>query len=602
MCGIAGSINYNNSDFAIKQLHHRGPDSFGKWSSDNVELVHLRLAIIDLTKSGHQPMTFKNWTISFNGEIYNYLEIKKELVALGSTFLSNSDTEVILHAIDTWGIEAALLKFNGMWAIALYNTQTKLLYLCRDKIGKKPIHYTLQNNKFLFASEIKAFPAEFIGKPKPESVIRFLSTGFVPHPNSYFENIYKLPPASYLVINSDTLLLTINKYWSIPTTINYDITYNDAVLETEKIIESSIKYRLMADVEVGTFLSGGIDSSLITALAQKHSTKQIKTFSIGFDLDKYDESKYAKQIATYLNTDHQEYIFGSKDILDLFIPYCKNVDEPFGDSAILPTMLLSKMTKEKVTVALSGDGGDELFAGYSRYFFTKKYYSLFNKLPFILRKIISEILPILNKNIGNKLKFPIISNNLDNYYSILYLAIKPWELANIFQAEYIMEAKIDFSLQSLLAVKESLMANDIIGSAMKLDASQNLPEMMLHKVDRATMQFSLEARAPLLDYRLIEYAFQLPTNIKTNNNKSKPILKDVLAKHIPIKMFNRPKSGFTVPLKEWFQNELKNELLNKINSLDPNIFNKSVILSLYTDHQLNKINYQSLFFNLLQLK
>jgi asparagine synthase (glutamine-hydrolysing) len=602
MCGIAGSINYSNADNAIQKLNHRGPDSYGKWTNENVELVHLRLAIVDLTPTGHQPMCYKNWVISFNGEIYNFLEIKKELITLGNTFISNSDTEVILQAVDTWGLEKTLQKLNGMWAFALYNLNSKELLLCRDRIGKKPIYYTKQNNQFLFASEIKAFPSQFIGSPKPESVIRFLSTCFVPHPNSYFENIYKVPPASFLKIDSTSLQFSVHQYWHIPTNINTNITYNQAISETEALIESSIQYRLMADVEIGTFLSGGIDSSLITAIAQKKSNTQIKSFSIGFDIDKYDESKYAKQVAQSIGTNHQEYIFGSKDILDIILLYCQNVDEPFGDSAILPTLLLSKMTKEKVTVALSGDGGDELFAGYSRYFFTKKYYQLFKNIPLVIRKIIAEILPILNRNIGIKLRNPILQNHPDYYYSVLYLAIKPWEISNFFTAQYLQNAKIETTLQYLLQVKETLLSADIIGSAMRLDAQQNLPEMMLHKVDSATMQYSLEARAPLLDYRLIEHAFQLPTALKTTGGISKPILKDILYKHLPKEMFDRPKRGFTVPLKEWFANELKKPLQDKINSLDKSIFQTSALNRKLELHCAGKENNQALFFNLMQVK
>jgi asparagine synthase (glutamine-hydrolysing) len=278
MCGIAGSINYSNAAYAIQKLHHRGPDSFGTWSHLNVEFVHLRLAIVDITASGHQPMSFKNWTISFNGEIYNYLEIKNELIKLGNSFISNSDTEVILQAIDTWGLESTLSKLNGMWAFAVYNADTKLMYLCRDRIGKKPLYYTLQNNQFLFASEIKAFPSHFIGAPKPSSVVRFLSTCFIPSPGSYFEHIYKLPPASYLKIDCNTLNFSIQKYWHLPNAILDKITYPEAVAETEKLIESAIKYRLIADVEIGTFLSGGIDSSLITAIAQNNQPTLLNLF------------------------------------------------------------------------------------------------------------------------------------------------------------------------------------------------------------------------------------------------------------------------------------------------------------------------------------
>jgi asparagine synthase (glutamine-hydrolysing) len=602
MCGIAGSINYSLQDRAIKQLNHRGPDSHGVWTNDNIELIHLRLAIIDLTEGGHQPMCFKNWSITFNGEIYNYIEIRNELLKLGYSFCSNSDTEVILKSIDAWGIDTAVNKMNGMWAFAVYNSENKKMYLCRDRIGKKPLHYTFKNNTFLFSSEIKAFPDSYLGDINPLSNIKFLSLGYVPSPDTYYSNISKLPPASYLEIDCTTLQYSIKKYWTLSNEKNYALSYEEAKNTTEDLLKSSIKYRLLADVEVGSFLSGGIDSSLITALAQKNSSKIIKTFSIGFDVDKYDESKYAKKVAEFIGTEHQEYIFTSKDILNELTKYLDNHDEPFGDSAILPTMILSKMTKEKVTVALSGDGGDELFAGYSRYFFTKKYQQIFNKIPKTINKIIAQLLPIVNKEISNKLQYPITHPTIDNFYSVLYTCIKPWELNSIFNSEYLLQNLKNNSLYTLLNIQETINENDIIGSLMKIDKLQNLPEMMLHKVDRATMAYSLEARAPLLDYRLIEYTNQVPTDILTKGDVSKPILKDLLFKHIPKEYFDRPKSGFSVPLKEWFKNELKQHVENKIATLDSGIYNKSNIKNMYKMHLEGKANYQAFLFNLIQIK
>ncbi len=612
MCGISGFIDFTKkSDLTILKkmndtMYHRGPDGEGLriYNTPNaiIGFGHRRLSIIDLSSGGSQPMEYEHLHIVFNGEIYNYIEIRNELLKLGYDFKSNSDTEVILKSVDAWGIEKAANKMNGMWAFAIYNSVENKMFLCRDRIGEKPLHYTIKNNIFLFASEIKAFSVSFLGEINHKSNIQFLSLGYVPSPDTYYSNISKLPPASYLEIDCSTLHFSIKNYWNPICAKNNLITYEEAKYTTEELLKSSVNYRLIADVEVGSFLSGGIDSSLITAIAQKNTHKKIKTFSIGFDVDKYDESKYAKKVADYLKTEHQEYIFTSKDFLDELTNYLENQDEPFGDSAILPTMILSKMTKEKVTVALSGDGGDELFAGYTRYFFTKKYYEIFHELPNPINKIISKLLSLVNKEISNKLHYPITHPLLENFYSVLYTSIKPWELDSIFQSEYLVQNLKNNSLFTLLNMEAKIDKNDIIGSLMKIDKMQNLPEMMLHKVDRATMRYSLEARAPLLDYRLVEYLQQIPTKILTKGNIPKSILKDILYNYVPKEYFDRPKSGFSIPLKEWFKNELKEKVVYKINSLDSSIYNKKSIAKMYKMHLDGKANYQAFLFNLIQIK
>jgi asparagine synthase (glutamine-hydrolysing) len=602
MCGIAGSVNLKNANRALAYLKHRGPDSHGVWSNESVEFVHLRLAIVDLTESGHQPMTFKQWVITFNGEIYNYLEVKQELCSLGYSFTGHSDTEVILKSIDAWGIEQTLPRLNGMWAMALYNTESNTLILCRDRVGKKPLHYSFKNRTFVFASEIGAFPPEYRSETNPLSLVRFVSLGFIPSPDTYYQSIQKLPPASYLLLNTITLENSLHTYWKMPPEKNNQITFEEAVRESETLIRSSISYRLLADVEVGSFLSGGIDSSLITALAQQQSSKKIKTFSIGFDIDKYNESRFAADIASFIGTDHHEFIFRSNDILATIEDYCASVDEPFGDSAILPTLLLSKMTKQHVTVALSGDGGDELYAGYIRYFFTQKYARLFSRIPKPLRGLIASVLKKIQPEKAHKLAFAIQNPTIENIYSVLMFSLSPWEVSGIFGSDFINEIMPKPSFKNLLHIDEQLDPFDIIGSAAHIDCLQNLPEMMLHKVDRATMHYSLEARAPLLDYRLVEYAARIPTHIKTKGNESKPILKHILYNQVPKKMVDRPKRGFSVPMKEWFRNELKEMLLEKILSLDQTIFNQSKLIQMYNLHQEGKANYQALFFNLLQIK
>jgi len=591
MCSILGyfntSLSFKEVEQYNKKMSHRGPDASEirkyKFRGKNLYLGHNRLAIQDLDKKANQPMENDRFVIVFNGEIYNHFEIRKELNF--KNFKTHSDTETILWAFTKFGIEKTLNKLNGMFAIGLFDKKNQKLYLIRDRVGIKPLYWTYQNNEFIFSSELKAIRDDF-KEVAEDSLIKFMSLGYIPNDKSYYGNIYKLKPAHYLIF--DDKRIEIKRYWNLPKE-KLNINFNEAVEEVEYLLKDSIKKRLLADVEVGAFLSGGVDSSLVSAIMAEVSNKQIKTFTIGFKEKDYNEAEYAKNIAKHIKSNHFEYYFEVKDVLKLIEKFDFYYDEPFGDSSALPTMLLSKITKENVTVSLSGDGGDELFLGYDRYFFTKNYYEKLKKIPF--RNVFSKICDIFPNDKCNKMSYPIKNLTKEHLYSVISTALKPWELDKVFNKNYINE--------TFLSLAEYEGEFETIEDFSRFDFYRYLPDDILVKVDRASMAYSLEARVPILDYRLVELAYKLPQNLKLQNGH-KSILKEILYKYVPKELIERPKMGFGVPLDKWFRNELRDILLDKINSLDER-FNKKYLLKLFEAHQKGA-NYSYVFWNLMRLK
>lgn len=603
MCSILGYINSHLSIEEIKtinlRLSHRGPDNSEvkkyKLKTKNVFLGHNRLSIQDLDSKANQPMENDEFAIVFNGEIYNHLEIRNKLKF--NNFKTHSDTETLIYAFSEFGIEKTLSQLIGMFAIGLLNKKENKLYLIRDRVGIKPLYWTYQNNEFAFASELKGFSNHLKNKKSDKAVVQFMSFGYIPNDNSYYENIYKLKPAHYLVFDGENI--NINKYWSLSKN-KIKINYDEAIFKTEEIIRSSIKYRLLSDLEVGSFLSGGVDSSLVSAIMQQESNSNIKTFSIGFEDKNYDESIYAKEVAKHLGSDHYEYKFKVNDVLELIQDFDKYYDEPFGDSSSLPMMLLSRMTKDKVSVALSGDGGDELFLGYDRYFFTQNYYNRLKKIPKPMRSIIAFLFKYSKQDKLEKMSYPIKNLNEENLYSILYSSIKPWDLNKVFSEEFLYET-FDKDNLTLLDLQETKFKDkDLMDNLSKLDFNRYLPDDILTKVDRASMAYGLEARVPLLDHRLVEFAYSLPNDIKLMNGP-KAILKDILYKYIPKELIDRPKKGFGVPLKYWFRDELKDILYDKIHSLD-NRFNKKNMLNFADKHIYKNYNYEYILWNIMRIK
>lgn len=602
MCSILGYFNTKLSfDEIIKlnlSMKHRGVDDSTvkeyRFKDKKLYFGHNRLSIQDLANHANQPMENERFSMVFNGEIYNHLEIRKDLKY--QNFKTSSDTETILWAFTQFGIEETISKFIGMFAIALFDKIENKLYLIRDRVGIKPLYYTFQNDEFVFSSELKGFGEHLKKEISNKALIQFMTLGYIPKNNSYYENIFKLEAGNYLIFDGQNI--DIKKYWDLPTK-KIDISYQDAVIETERLIRSSIKYRLLADVEVGSFLSGGVDSSLVSAIMQEESTKKIKTFSIGFEDREYDESIYAKEVAKYIDSEHYEYKFGVEDVFNLLDSFDKYYDEPFGDASSLPMMLLSQKTKEQVSVALSGDGGDELFLGYDRYFLTNNYFNKFQKIPKILREIGSFVANNSNQDKLQKLSYPLKILTQENLYSLLYTSIKPWELQNLFDKEFIKDSfgKVDLSLLDIL--EYSFDGNDLIDSLSRLDFKRYLVDDIMTKVDRATMAYTLEARVPILDHRVVEFAYSLPTNLKLQNG-AKSILKDILYTKVPKELIDRPKRGFSVPLKHWFRKELKDVAYEKIQSLDDR-FDKKYLIKIFEEHQKGK-NFEYALWNILRLK
>lgn len=603
MCSILGYVNTKNSLDTICELNnklsHRGPDNSTVkeyWiNSNKTILAHNRLAIQDLDQHANQPMENDKFIIVFNGEIYNHLEIRDKLSSFN--FRTHSDTETLLCAFTQFGIDQTLSMLIGMFSIGLLNKENGKFYLIRDRLGIKPLYWSYQDGELAFASELKGFTDSLKKLNSDKSLVQFMCLGYIPNDKSYYENISKLQPGHYLEFNGKDI--DIQKYWNFSKEKKLT-TFENAVTNTRNLLESSVNYRLLSDLEVGCFLSGGIDSSLIAAIMQQQSQKQIKTFSIGFENKRYDESPYAKEIANYINSDHYEYIFKAQDVLELIEDFDYYYDEPFGDASALPMMLLSKVTKQHVTVALSGDGGDELFLGYDRYFLTQKYYNLFKKFPQLLRSPLSIAFKYSSIDKLEKLSHPLKNLSKEGIYSLLYSSIKPWELHNCFSNDFIYEAFGKNSLNILDILDYTLSGESLYDQFSDLDINRYLPDDILTKVDRATMAYSLEARVPLLDHRVVEYAYSVPSNVKLSFG-AKSILKDILFQYIPKELLDRPKRGFSVPLQEWFRNELKDLVYDKINSLDER-FNKQYLNKVADQHIYKNKNFEYVLWNILRIK
>ena len=600
MCSILG---YYNSDLTINdiayynnELSNRGPDNSTvlKYTFNNNNLIfgHNRLAIQDLDVKANQPMETSRFSIVFNGEIYNHLEIRAELE---NDFITHSDTETLLASFNKFGIEKTIQKLIGMFAIALFDKIEEKLYLIRDRVGIKPLYWTFQNNEFVFASELKGFSNHLKRNKNDKALIQFMSLGYIPKNNSFYNDIYKLEPAHMLIFDGSNI--EIKRYWDLPIK-KIDINYSKAMEKAEDLIKNSVKCRLLADVEVGSFLSGGIDSSLVSAIMQKESNRKIKTFSIGFEDKRYDESVYAKNVANHIGSEHYEYKFTSGDVLGLVDDFDKFYDEPFGDSSALPMLILSRMTKEKVSVVLSGDGGDELFTGYERYFLTNNYYNKFIKIPQFVRNILSSVCKYSKNDKFEKISYPLKNLDYINLYSVLNTSVKPWEIDSIFNQEFVYEVfKYEPSFLDLQELERPLTSID---DCTRVDFYRYLPDDILTKVDRATMAYGLEARVPLLDHRIVEFAYSLDTKLKLEKGK-KSILKEILYKYVPRELVDRPKKGFSVPLEKWFRDELKDILFDKIEILDER-FNKDYVRKIANMHIYKNRNFSYVLWNIMRAK
>ncbi len=618
MCGIVGIISLNQkvSENALKSMtsaiRHRGPDAEGIkiWTTDNYSLGlgHVRLSIIDLSSNADQPMVSEELglSISYNGEIYNFSEIKQELLGKGYQFRSNSDTEVILAAYHQWG-QDCLLKFNGMFAFAIYDMRLGKLILCRDRAGVKPLYYYFKDNIFLFGSEIKAFHQhpQFKKELSNDAVAAFLKLGFIPSPNTIFNNCHKLDAGNILIYDLLKNSFELRKYWQINTFFNHPKNQGseESILaDIESLLVSSFKYRMVSDVPVGIFLSGGYDSSTVAAVLQANSSTPINTFSIGFNESSFNEAPYAKEIAKHIGSQHNEFYCSISDAKELVSMIPKIYDEPFGDSSAIPTLLLSKMASNKVKVVLSGDGGDELFCGYGKYYnnfpeFNKiaelngaKKDILKNLIKFLIRSGVTDKLPDLLAHKILKAKNVLSAKS---YTNKLRFKIEPYHVNDI-ELEKILKksfSPLPSSYDNIDHLSTNCSSIDVL---MAIDFQTNLIDDLLVKVDRASMAFGLEVREPLLDYRLIEYMAKLPSSVKFTNNVPKYLMRKITHKYIPERLMDRPKMGFAIPKEKWMREDLSSLVKEVIldSQAISSVFNK-VQLEEYVDKFFRKRNLEA---------
>jgi len=622
MCGITGFIDYKSKSNKLTLqnmtdvLHHRGPDDSGyslyKSEYASIGLGHRRLSVLDLSTHGHQPMCHENLEIVYNGEVYNFKEIQKELEGFNYSFESGSDTEVILKAYHKWGIKA-LDKLNGMFSIVIYDTNIQKLIFIRDRTGIKPFYYYKKDDLTLFSSELKSFykHPSFDKKIDKNSLSLYLQFGYIPEPYSIFENTFKLKAGYYIEINLKTKNFQEKKYWDVVDFYNkpkLKISEHEAFQKVEELLKSSFNYRMVADVPVGVFLSGGYDSSIVTALLQDGRKEKLKTFTIGFKEKGFDEAPYAKEVSKYLGTDHREYYCSAKDALKIIPKLCEIYDEPFGDSSAIPTVLVSQLAKEKVTVCLSADGGDELFAGYSKYSTVLNYYKKANKLPVSVRKLVHfgmdlvdpKYIPYFNKTYNFTTRYQKIKNILKAKTSIEAMKFTSEYFTENERKKILLENTVELETNFSIRLSDT---NDEINKMLAADYKTYMCDDILTKVDRATMSVGLEGREPLLDYRIIEFIAQLPSSLKYKNGDKKWLLKQITHKYLPKEMMDRPKKGFSVPIEEWFKDELKDYLLTYLNKdrLDKEgLFDSKEIIKL-RDNYLNgnKENIQKLWFILM---
>lgn len=585
MCGITGFIdrtgNHQDKDGRkiiqkmTDTLYHRGPDGGSTEILDlqtiQIGLGHRRLAIIDLTDHGKQPMMFQDLWITFNGEIYNYQEIKKELTNLGHTFTGNSDTEMILHAFTEWG-EKCLDRFIGMFAFVIINIREQKVFAARDRAGVKPFFYYHKNGLFLYASELKAFH-EHPGFSKvidPSAVAAFMQYGNVPTPHCIFTDCLKLKPGHFLKYDIKNDRVETTQYWNLYDCYNkpkLELSFNEALNQTEELLTNAFNYRMVADVPVGVFLSGGYDSVSVTSLLQKDRTERLKTYTIAVPDIGLNEAPYAKEIAQHLGTDHTEINCTQQEAIDLIPNLPHAYDEPFGDSSAIPTTLVSLMAKKHVTVALSADGGDEIFAGYNRYDYLMRHGKKIANLPSPFRKSIAGMMEMVPAD-----KIPVLKNkyNFHNRYEKLKGILRDPSPEKIMQSltwQFEPERLNELMAQKFDLLETAYSSKELkkeyytpLSYMMAIDYTTYMLDDILQKVDRATMTASLEGREPFMDQRIIEFAARLPDEYKYHQGIKKYILREVVHRHVPKEMMDRPKMGFAIPIADWLRTDLRDLL------------------------------------------
>jgi asparagine synthase (glutamine-hydrolysing) len=627
MCGIVGfKSKYDYQSMkellpeASKRLSHRGPDDSGFIHDEaaGVGLAHRRLSIIDLSSAGHQPMKSDDGKvcICYNGEIYNFRKIRKLLEGCGHRFKSATDTEVVLKAYLQWGTEC-LGQFVGMFAFAIWDSRNQTLFLARDRLGIKPLYYYLNESEgsLIFSSELKALMVfgNFVKDIDPDAIPLFLHYQYIPAPGTIFKNTHKLLPGYFLIYDGDNV--RSKEYWELPKLPeiqkNPQHSEEEQLQRLDDLLTMAVSDRLISDVPLGALLSGGIDSSVIVALMQKISSTPARTFSIGFKEKGYNEAPWAAMVAKHLKTEHTELYVTANDALDVIPSLPDFYDEPFADSSAIPTFLVSHLTRQQVTVALSGDGGDEQFCGYVRYWTTKSMANGFNRFPLPIKKAVSRMLALIPTPWVENCYLPLhnflpqrlrMANFPDKWQKLLKLMdqTRISELYRMTICLWSAQEISDMLSQTLPQSRyEETFAETVdwplLSRLMRVDQKTYLPDAMLTKVDRASMANSLEIRVPLLDHRVVEFTAGLPEHFKYRNGTGKYLLKKLLARYLPVSLFERPKMGFGVPIDHWLRFELKDLLLDFLSAerlKREGLFNTNFVDKKIKEHLSGQVNHQ----------
>lgn len=623
MCGIAGfSLFENNTGYAegghkgarasLEAMHnaiyHRGPDAYGTYLDERIGLCHRRLSILDLSEAGNQPMysADEQQVIVFNGEIYNFLELRENLEAEGVTFKSHTDTEVILALYAKDGVKC-LQKLNGMFAFAIWDKTKQELFIARDRLGKKPLYYFSENGRFAFGSEIKAILAldNIPRDVRLDAVHDFFAYQYVPDPKSIFKHIHKLPPAHYMVLNENGF--TITEYWDLSFNTQSTSSEEDNKAQLKALLEHVTKQRMISDVPLGAFLSGGVDSSGVVAMMAEASDTAVKTCTIGFENKAFNEADFAREIAEKYKTEHHEFTV-HQNVADRLEHIVSFFDEPFADPSLVPTFFVSELARKAVTVALAGDGGDEMFAGYEKYSVDDLENRLRSKFPKVVRKSffpsLAKLAGMVPGSIGKKAKSLLISLSHDPamgfYITNSMMTDEMWQklvktdvsekLANYHPSQYTLD------------MYNKADGPDHLSKILYTDIKTYMTGDILVKVDRMSMANSLEVRAPILDYQVAEFAATLPSSQKYRNGEKKYLLKEVFKPFIPDSLLYRKKMGFSTPLDEWFRSELKaiaeSKLIKSSKGL-ADVFNTSAIQQVWHEHQTEKKDHGIILWSML---
>lgn len=635
MCGIAGLVDPAGPTPALRgvldRLAHRGPDDHGMWLDETgtLALGHRRLSIIDLSPAGHQPMTSASgrYVITYNGEIYNHAELRRglELEGVSPAWRGHSDTETLIAGFDAFGIEETLRRANGMFALAVYDKVRRELTLARDRMGEKPLYFGWLGGRFAFASELSALRSVPGWAPRMDSsaVASFLLAGYVRGPQSAVQGIYRLPPATLIRFAIEDLAqprdwswlsARLQPYWSLRDAAlggiaqPLDVDAQRAADGLESLLRDAVRMRMMSDVPLGAFLSGGIDSSLIAALMLSESSQPVRTYCIGFEEREFDEAPHARAVARHLGTEHTELYAGPSDALALVPRLAETLDEPFADQSQIPTLLLSSLARRHVTVALSGDGGDELFAGYGRYFAIVRLWQGLQQMPDLARRSAAPLLGAMGRTLrpiasiaGPHQTIPHRLERLSERLAAPDLDALRLSFISGGAAPKLLRNR---HVQDLAYCLPPATMHDALTRLMFADQLDYLPDDILHKVDRASMAFGLETRVPLLDHRVVEFSWRLPSSLRATQHHGKLLLRQVLDRHVPASLLNRPKQGFSPPISIWLRGPLRDwaeSLLSESALRDLPMLNSNNVRALWDAHGKQRMDAGQALWNVLML-